>query len=161
MKTILMAIAIISTGLMAGIFLTWTNAVTPGIGKLNDMIYLKALQSMNRAILNPLFYVVFMLPIISMLISTAINYGSNKVCNFKLLLMATVIYTGGVFIVTIFGNIPLNELLNQTDLGSKSVVELSTLREKIEIKWNQFNLIRTITSFTSFALLVLNLLLRK
>ena len=39
--------ATLSTGLMAGIFFTWTNAVTPGIGKLKDIEYLGALQAMN------------------------------------------------------------------------------------------------------------------
>ena len=51
-EIIILAFAILSTGLMAGIFFTWSNAVKPGIGKLSDKEYLKALQSMNRVILN-------------------------------------------------------------------------------------------------------------
>ena len=51
-EIIILASAILSTGLMAGIFFTWSNAVKPGIGKLSDIEYLKALQSMNRVILN-------------------------------------------------------------------------------------------------------------
>jgi uncharacterized membrane protein len=46
-ETIILVLAIFSTGLMAGIFFTWSNAVAPGIGKLSDMGYLSALQSMN------------------------------------------------------------------------------------------------------------------
>lgn len=154
-------LAVLFTGLMAGIFLTWTNAVTPGIGRLDDKAYLSALQSMNRVIINPLFYVVFIVPIISMPISTAINFGSKGIYDFKLLLAATLIYWTGAFFVTIFGNIPLNEILEHTPLEKLSVEELSVLRDKIEIKWNDFNLIRTIFSFISFALLILSLILRK
>jgi uncharacterized membrane protein len=61
----------------------------------------------------------------------------------------------GVFLVTIVGNIPLNELLENTDLEKISLTELGDLREKIENKWNSFNLIRTISSFISFLLLVI------
>ena len=51
-ETIILASAILLTGLMAGIFFTWSNAVKPGIGKLSDLEYLRSLQSMNRVILN-------------------------------------------------------------------------------------------------------------
>ena len=47
-QILILASAILSTGLMAGIFFTWSNAVKPGIGKLSDLEYLKALQSSNR-----------------------------------------------------------------------------------------------------------------
>ncbi|WP_103867387.1 hypothetical protein [Aquimarina sp. I32.4] len=58
-ETIILMIAIVSTGGMAGIFFTWSNAVKPGIGKLTDLEYLKALQSMNRVILNTTFRIIF------------------------------------------------------------------------------------------------------
>ena len=46
---------ILLTGLTAGLCFTWTNAVTPGIGRLDDLGYLQSFQEMNRAIINPLF----------------------------------------------------------------------------------------------------------
>ena len=64
-EIIILASAILSTGLMAGIFFTWSNAVKPGIGKLSDIEYLKALQSMNRVILNIPFKIIFFISIIS------------------------------------------------------------------------------------------------
>jgi uncharacterized membrane protein len=155
MKTILLIVAIVSTGLMAGIFFTWTNAVKPGIGTLDDINYMKAFQAMNRVILNPLFYMAFILPVLTISISTYMNFGSPKLYVFELLLISTIMYCMGVFLVTIVGNIPLNELLENTDLEKISLTELGDLREKIENKWNSFNLIRTISSFISFLLLVI------
>ena len=58
-ETIILASAILFTGIMAGVFFTWSNAVKPGIGKLSDLEYLRALQSMNRVILNKTFIFVF------------------------------------------------------------------------------------------------------
>jgi len=155
MKTILLIVAIVSTGLMAGIFFTWTNAVKPGIGTLDDINYMKAFQAMNRVILNPLFYMAFILPVLTISISTYMNFGSPKLYVVELLLISTLMYCMGVFLVTIVGNIPLNELLENTDLEKISLTELGDLREKIENKWNSFNLIRTISSFISFLLLVI------
>ena len=34
-EIIILASAILSTGLMSGVFFTWSNAVKPGIGKLS------------------------------------------------------------------------------------------------------------------------------
>ena len=155
MKTLILIAAIISTGLMAGIFFTWTNAVKPGIGTLDDMTYMKAFQAMNRLILNPLFYVVFILPVLTISISTYMSFGSTKLYVFELFLLSTLLYVLGVFLITILGNIPLNDLLENTDLEKISLTELSDLRGKIENKWNNFNLIRTVSSFISFLLLVI------
>ncbi len=116
---------------------------------------------MNRVILNPLFYVVFILPIISLPIATFINFGSKGLYEFKPLLISTIIYWCGAFLVTIFGNIPLNELLNHTALEKLNPGELNELRNRIEVKWNNFNLMRTISSFVSFSLLTLSIILKK
>ena len=155
MKTLIIIVAILSTGLMAGIFFTWTNAVKPGIGTLDDMTYMKAFQAMNRLILNRLFYIVFILPVLTISISTYMSFGSTKLYVFELFLLSTLLYVLGVFLITILGNIPLNELLENTDLEKISLTELSDLRGKIENKWNNFNLIRTVSSFISFLLLVI------
>ena len=54
------------------------------------------------------------------------------------------------------GNIPLNELLDKTSLGSISLEEGKALRTSIEVKWNNLNLIRSISSGVSFVLLVVS-----
>ena len=153
--TTIFFIAILSTGFMSGIFFTWSNAVTPGIGKLENMTYLSSLQSMNCVILNPLFYISFGLPVISLLILTVIGYRYEDLINNRLILTATVIYFFGVFLVTLLGNIPLNKLLDQSDLASISAHNADQLRATIENKWNQFNLIRTLSSLSSFIMLLI------
>ncbi len=158
-QIIALFLATMSTGLMSGIFFTWTNAVTPGIGKLKDVEYLAALQAMNRVILNPLFYIVFIGPILTLPLATALNYNSEPSLIFKILIISSMIYLPGSFLITILGNIPLNNLLHRSDLENFSVEEAKTLRDKIETKWNTFNLIRTITSSITFILLLITCLL--
>ena len=59
-KIIVLIISILFTGLTAGLCFTWSNAVTPGIGRLDNISFLKAFQAMNRAIINGPFMLVFM-----------------------------------------------------------------------------------------------------
>ncbi|MDQ0965636.1 putative membrane protein [Flavobacterium sp. W4I14] len=73
---------------------------------------------------------------------------------FYLLLAATLLYFGGVFLVTVIGNVPLNNLLDGADLGKLGATELTALREKFESSWNLFHRIRTIASFICIVLVV-------
>ena len=155
-ETIILALAILFTGLMAGIFFTWSNAVKPGIGKLSDLEYLKALQSMNRVILNNTFKIIFGGAIITTALLPAfyLNLYPNNV--FWIFILILFIYWIGAFGVTVIGNIPLNELLDKTSLDSISFEEGKVLRTSIEVKWNNLNLIRSISSGVSFVLLVVS-----
>lgn len=158
-QTVILLFATLLTGLSAGLLFTWTNVITPGIGRLNDVNYLQAFQHMNRTILNPLFFIVFMGPVLLSFASTYV-YRANPAYILWMLILASVIYFLGVLIVTFLGNIPLNEMLDKTNLADISLEDAWSLRNKFEIKWNNLHLIRTISSTISFLLLILTCLLR-
>lgn len=158
-KIIVLLFTTLLTGLLAGIFFTWSNAITPGIGRLDDINYLRAFQNMNRTIVNPLFLVIIMGPLF-LSFATAYLYKSNHLYIFWLLLIAAILYFVGVFLVTIMGNIPLNNLLDKTDLTNISLENARSLRDQFELKWNNLHLVRTITSVLSFFLLIIVCLFR-
>lgn len=141
-------------GLVAGLCFTWGNAVTPGIGQLDDLSYLNAFQQMNRSILNPTFYGVFMGSLLVGIVAVFANKGISTT-HFWMVFAAVLIYFFGVILVTVFGNIPLNELLDKTDLAQSSTAQLSALRKKFEQPWNRFHTIRVITGTIAFALLII------
>jgi uncharacterized membrane protein len=157
-ETIILALAILLTGLMAGIFFTWSNAVKPGIGKLSDIEYLTALQSMNRVILNNAFKIIFLGAIIAVALVPVFYFNLYPKNIFWLFVFTLVIYWIGVFGVTVSGNIPLNEILDKTNLESITLEEIKTLRKSIELKWNNYNLIRCISSGITFILLIVSFL---
>jgi len=148
---------ILCTGLSAGLCFTWSNAVTPGIGKMDDLGYLLSFQQMNRAILNPLFFIVFFGPFFLGLINI---YGYRNASGPILLLLvtATAIYFLGVVLVTIFGNVPLNEIIEKTNLRVASSNDLKTIRNIFEVKWNRLHLLRTLSAITSFLVLIISLM---
>ncbi len=141
-------------GLVAGLCFTWGNAVTPGIGQLDNMGYLQAFQKMNRSIENPLFFVVFMGSSLIGIATVFMNRGINPT-HFWLITAAVAIYFVGVVLITVFGNVPLNQILDKTDLINSTAQELAMLREKFVHPWNRFHSIRVVTATISFALLII------
>ena len=148
---------VLLTGLSAGLCFTWTNTVTPGIGRLGDLGYLQSFQQMNRTILNPAFLVVFFGPFFLNLVTIYLFKDSSNTI-VLLLITATAFYFLGVILITIFGNVPLNEMLDKVDLSTTSIDELRQLREKFEVKWNRLHFIRTVKDILSFILVTASLL---
>lgn len=160
LQHIVTIVLVLLLGLSSGLCFTWANSVTPGIGQLDDFGYLSAFQQMNRSIINPLFILVFFGPFFLGFINLYLyKNASNTIIWF--LILAIAIYFFGVLLVTIFGNVPLNEILDKTDLSKASLEDLKQLREQFEDKWNRLHLIRTINSAVAFLLLILTLLIKK
>ncbi|MFK7747260.1 MAG: DUF1772 domain-containing protein [Kordia sp.] len=157
LKLGILLIATLLTGLSAGLCFTWTNAVTIGIGKLDNLGYLHAFQQMNRTIINPTFILVFFGPFILQAISLFLWKDSTSTIT-TLLGSIILLYFFGLVLVTIFGNVPLNEILDKTNLAEASVNDLQNLRNQFEIKWNRLHFIRTLTSILSFGLLLITLI---
>ena len=151
-----LVLAILFTGISAGLCFTWSNAVSPGIGKLNNLGFLQSFQQMNRTIINPAFIVVFFGPFLINLLNLYLFKSTSNTLVW-LLAVATIIYFIGVVLITILGNVPLNEMLDKTDLSTANMDQLKSLRGHFEVKWNRLHLIRTLASTISFLLLILSL----
>jgi uncharacterized membrane protein len=54
---------LVTTGLMAGIYLAFSIAVMPGLARNDDRTYVDAMRGMNVAILDGWFFVVFLGPL--------------------------------------------------------------------------------------------------
>lgn len=158
-KIIVLILSILFTGLTAGLCFTWFNAVTPGIGRLDNLSFLKAFQAMNRAIINSQFMIIFMGPTILLFVNAVLLRNNNT--TFWLFLIAAIIFFIGIGLLTVFGNVPLNEMLDNSNLESLSKLELQTLRNKFENPWNRWHTLRTASSITSFSLLIVGTLYLK
>lgn len=150
-KTVILLLSTVSTALIGGLFYAYSCSVIPGLARLSDASFLQAMQSINRAILNPLFFLSFMGTLV--LLPVSVWFFREQSTVFYLLLAATLLYIGGVFLVTVIGNVPLNNLLDAADLSKLNTAELRTLREKFAPNWNLFHSIRTIASSICIVLL--------
>jgi len=156
MKLIVLILGILFTGLTAGLCFTWSNAVSPGIGRLDNLTFLRSFQSMNRAIINSRFMVVFFGPVLLLFINSYLFKDCNT--SFWLFLIAAILFFIGIGLVTVFGNVPLNEVLDKSNLEALSKMELQELRNKFEQPWNNWHTVRTLSSFIAFVLLIIGML---
>jgi uncharacterized membrane protein len=51
---------ILFSGLVAGLLYSYSTSVNPGLKALPDNEYIRAMQSINTAIQNPVFFIAFM-----------------------------------------------------------------------------------------------------
>ncbi len=156
----ILLLALVTTALMAGLFFSWSCAVTAGLGKLPDASYLAAMQSINRTILNPLFFSCFFGAALLLPLSAWQAYGMATPLRFWLLLGAAAFYLVGVMGVTIFGNVPLNDALDIFQLDHASAEAMARQRAAFEARWNALNTLRTVASAAAVVLLGLALFQR-
>lgn len=144
MATIFLILSTLACALITGLLYGYQCSVNPGLGQLSDSNYLAAMQSINQVILNPLFFASFMGTLLVLPLCTYLHYHTPR---FGFLLTASLLYTLGVFVVTVAGNVPLNQLLATFDLTTATPDAMATFRHHFQEKWNQWHLIRTIASF--------------
>lgn len=150
-----LVLAIIATGLIAGLYYGYSCSVNPGLGKLPDAEYLAAMQSINKAILNPVFFAVFLGTLVLLPLSAYLNYNVLLPTRFYWLLAASAVYFIGSFGVTVLGNVPLNETLANLQIKSATAKELSAARMAFEVQWNMWHQVRTVASVACFILAAL------
>lgn len=129
----------------------------PGLSKLNDFQYVEAMRNFNTEILNPAFFIIFGGSIILLPTSAFLAHRNDDPQKFKLLLFASILYLLGVVCVTVIKNVPLNNILEAFDLQS-SESAYSEIRKKFEKPWNQYNWIRTVSSFFTLVLVLISII---
>ena len=151
-----LVISALLTGISAGLFYSYACSVNPGLGKLGDAEYLRAMQEINKAILNPLFFISFMGSLLVLGVATWQSYGNNT-GTFYWLLAALLLYGIGVFGMTMFANVPLNDRLDQFPVLTATAAEVAAMRKAFEQPWNAYHSIRTVASIVSFVLVLVSL----
>lgn len=154
LPNITLLLAAFATALMAGLFYAYSCSVNPGLARLPDTEYLTAMQSINRAILNPAFLGVFMGALLLLPLSAYFQYTPAPSLRFWLLAAAAVVYAAGLFGVTMLGNVPLNTMLDTFVIEQASAADITAMRKAFESPWNRLHAIRTIAVAAALVLVL-------
>src|SRR5215218_9725134 len=100
---VLLLMTVLFSGLVAGLFYSYSCSVNLGLKSLPDSEYIKAMQSINIAIQNPVFFISFMGLLLCFPIATYQVYTEPNTA-FYLLVTAMAVYFVGVFGITVFCN---------------------------------------------------------
>jgi uncharacterized membrane protein len=154
-SNVILALTATCSALMAGLFYSYSCSVVLGLALLPDSEYIAAMQSINKAIQNPVFFSCFLGTLLLLPVSAYLNYFHPIPLQFWLLFTAAILYLVGVVGVTAFGNIPLNNALEKFNLLNASKEDINLQRTIFETRWNNLNTIRTISSILSLALVII------
>lgn len=152
LKIIVLYVAVLLTGLSAGLFSAWQVSVIPGTRLIQDSTYIETMQKINRAIINPPFILIFLGSLLMQIISVFLHWDTEM--PLWLILAGTLAYGAGTVVVTGLGNVPLNDSLDELHLYELNKKETSKERHDYEKPWNRLHLIRTGFSVLSFMLLL-------
>ncbi|WP_428665579.1 DUF1772 domain-containing protein [Runella sp.] len=160
-QNISLFITTLFSGLIAGLMYSYSYSVNNGLKALPDEAYLRAMQSINIAIQNPYFFSCFLGLVLLYPIASRGLYTQPPATSFYLMLTATALYLIGVFGITVFGNVPLNNQLATFDISKASQNDLATMRSVFENAWNQYHFIRTVAAILAFGCTILALFKNK
>jgi len=153
-KSFVLLGAVVLTGLSAGLFYAWSVSVIPGTRQVDDITYMQTMQSINRAILNGPFFLIFFGSIVFLSVASIYQFHS-KDSTFWLLLISSIFYLLGTVGVTGLGNVPLNDQLDVLSIPEMHSSKISEFRKFYETNWNRLHLVRTIFAIAAFFLSVL------
>lgn len=138
--------ALLTSGLMAGIYVAFSIAVMPGLARTDDQVYVTAMRAMNVSILNGWFAIIFGGPLVLGLAAALTHLGPDHRATLAWLAAAVLLYLVSI-VVTGTVNIPLND-----DLASAS--SLAEAREAFHGVWVRWNAVRCVAAVGAFAALV-------
>ncbi|WP_432948174.1 DUF1772 domain-containing protein [Kribbella sp. CA-253562] len=141
--------ATLSTGLVAGVFGIYANAIMPGLARTDDKTFVAAFQAIDRAIINPLFLGLgFLGSLVFTLLAGVLHLGETAL---PWIAAAFVLYLITV-VVTIAVNVPRNDALKAA--GDPDSIDVTAARAAFdEARWRSFNLLRVVLNTVAFGLL--------
>ncbi|WP_405403357.1 DUF1772 domain-containing protein [Streptomyces sp. NBC_01104] len=154
MDSLFLTLAVITTGLYAGFMLTFLVAIMPGLAALSDEAFAAAMRRFNEKVPGPAFLVLFLGVIAFPAVAAFTEYGEDGWSLVAVALVCAVVS----HLVTIAGNIPLNQALAESegrsgDAGEPGGGDDSAARTAFEARWNALHRFRTALSLAAFVLL--------
>jgi uncharacterized membrane protein len=142
--TAALAGAVVTNGLMAGLFAAYSYAVMPGLGRTDDRTFVAAMQQTNAAILNGWFGVCFGGAVLLAAVAAVLHRGRPGL---GWIVAGLVLYVA-VLGVTFAVNVPLNDAL-----AAAGDVDPAGARARFEGAWVRWNVVRAVLSTAAFGCL--------
>ncbi|MEU4413599.1 anthrone oxygenase family protein [Nocardia salmonicida] len=146
-----MVLALLSTGLIAGVFYAYAISVMPALGRTEDRTLIDVMQKINVVIINPWFMFGFMGTVGFTALAAALHLGKEQ--------RSTLIWIGIAlalnviaFAVTAGLNVPLNDALAAAG-DPASIADTAAVRADFEATWVRWNIVRAVVHTAAFLVL--------
>ncbi len=149
--TLTLGAAILTTGLMAGVFFAYVDSVMPALGRVDDRTFINVMQQIDDVIQNPVFFTAFFgAPVLIAVAAVQQRRRANRDAA-RWLWVALGFYVLGL-LVTSGVNVPLNGDLVAAGDPDK-ITNVAAVRDDFEDPWNAWNVVRTILHIAALACL--------
>lgn len=145
-------LAALGAGVVAGIFFAFSAFIMTALGRIPAPKGISAMQSINVAVLNPVFFAAFFGTGVVCLVLVAVALGAWSAPAVLYLIAGALLYIVGCLLVTIVFNVPLNNRLKA--VPADSAEGASTWSEYL-VTWTAWNTVRTVASLAASALFIL------
>ncbi len=132
--------AALGCGLIAGVFFAFSTFVMSALARIQPSQGISAMQSINIAVINPAFMVVFLGTAVACLFLAVLSLLRWHQPGAGFLLAGSLLYFVGTFLVTMVFNVPLNNALAKVDPGN---LESASLWTRYVSDWTVWNHVRT------------------
>jgi uncharacterized membrane protein len=154
---IVLGAAAVVMGLAAGFIFAYSSSVMPGLADSGDRVFVEAMQDINEATENPVFFAAYFGAFL-LTGAAAVMLGSQGGGPaFRWTIAALVLY-GVALAVTIGVNVPLNDDLANAG-NPDQIADLAAVRDDFEGPWVAWNIVRTVVSTLALGALAWALLL--
>ncbi|GIG56734.1 membrane protein [Longispora fulva] len=149
--------ATVTTGLIAGLFYSFSVAVMPGLRQVEDRSFVDTMQRINVAIINGWFMLCFVGALLLTALAAVLHLRAAGRTVLPWLVAAFVLYLV-MFVITSAVNVPLN---NALDAAGKpgAIADLAAVRARFEATWVGWNVVRAVVSSAAFGCLTWALVL--
>lgn len=151
-RDVMVTLAIVTTGLSAGVLAGFGYAVIPGLTRAGADVAVAGMQRMNSAILNPIFAVIFGGGVVFGALTVWAGWGSGLRW---WALTATILVALGV-VITVAVNVPANDRLDAA--GAVRGDEAVQVWSRFTAVWVPWNIARSVLTTAAVVVLVVGVL---
>jgi uncharacterized membrane protein len=147
-------LALLGSAVIGGVFFAFSSFIMKALARVPSSEGIAVMQSINVVVINPSFIGAFMgtaLLSIAVFVLVLMN-GIHPATMF--FMAGAVFYFVGTFLVTMFGNVPLN---NQLATASATDPDAAALWTHYLDRWTMWNHIRTVAAIVATLLFILGL----
>lgn len=150
--------AVLSVGLMAGVYFTFSAFAMRALDAIGQPAGMLAMQSINRVIVRSPFLPLFFGSSLAAAVLALLALLDLSQAGAVFLLAGGSSYVLGMFVVTVVGNVPLNNALEAAEAGG---AEGAAMWRRYMTSWLAWNHLRTVACTASLGLLVAALVARE
>jgi uncharacterized membrane protein len=151
---VLTFVAALGAGLTAGLLFAFSAFVMDALARLPPEQGIAAMQSINVAVLNPLFFTVFFGTAVLCVVLAGAGLFRWGEAGAIYLVAGSLLYLVGTIGVTIALNVPLNNALAAVAPNS---AEGASLWTRYVVSWTAWNHVRTVAALTALASFIMAL----